>query len=551
MLSDQIKGNIDVLLVSETKIDDSFPNGNFLIEGFSTPYRLNQNSNGGGLMLFVREDIPSNLVEAEAKPIEGFYIELNLRNDKWLLNCSYNLHKNNIGNHLKALSDFLDSHSSTYEKVLILGDFNVQADYQNMKTFRDSYSLTSLIKRPTCYKNPSHPKCIDLILTNVPRNFQTTCVIETRLSVFHLMTLTVMRKSFKKLKPSVMNYSSYKNFSNEIFRESLLEKLSQQTFVNNDYGFEKFCNITLKTLDKYAPRKAKHARGNQIPFMTNDLSKNIMKKVTATHNKYLNNNNEENRKLYAQQRNYCVSLLRKTKKVYYEYLDERKGSDNKLFWKAVKPSLFEKVNARERISLIENSEIMKTEKETAEVFYNFFGNIVKNLNISQYSGFDAIIENVKDPTLKAILKYKKHPSILAIRTKYNRNGIFSFREVIFKEIETEIRLLKLNKASQYSDIPTKIIKENSDTFSNFICESISNSIKSSIFPSCLKDADATPLHKKCNKSLKENYGPVSILPILSKVFERSMFKQMPSFFDDIFSKYQMASEKVLVLYNVS
>ena len=74
MLSDQIKGNIDVWLVSETKIDDSLPNGNFLIDGFSTPYRLDRNSNGGGLMLFVREDIPSNLAEAEAKPIEGFYI---------------------------------------------------------------------------------------------------------------------------------------------------------------------------------------------------------------------------------------------------------------------------------------------------------------------------------------------------------------------------------------------------------------------------------------------------------------------------------------------
>ena len=60
-------------------------------------------------MLFLREDIPSNLVEAEAKPIEDFYIELSLRNDKWLLNYSYNPHKNNVGNHLKALSDFLDS----------------------------------------------------------------------------------------------------------------------------------------------------------------------------------------------------------------------------------------------------------------------------------------------------------------------------------------------------------------------------------------------------------------------------------------------------------
>ena len=96
-----------------------------------------------------------------------------------------------------------------------------------------------------------------------------------------------------------------------MFRESLLGKLSQQAFVNNDYGFEKFCNITLKTLDKYVPRKAKHARGNQIPFMTKDLSTNTMKR-SRLRNKYLKNNNEENRKLYAKQRNYCVSLLRKT-----------------------------------------------------------------------------------------------------------------------------------------------------------------------------------------------------------------------------------------------
>ena len=57
MLSDQIRGNIDVLFASETKIDDSFPNGNLLIDGFGTTYRLDQNSNGEGLMLFFREDL--------------------------------------------------------------------------------------------------------------------------------------------------------------------------------------------------------------------------------------------------------------------------------------------------------------------------------------------------------------------------------------------------------------------------------------------------------------------------------------------------------------
>ena len=70
MLSDQIKGNTDVLLVSETKIDDRFPNGNILVDGFSTPYRLDRHSNGGGLISFARENIPSNLGEAEAKPIK-------------------------------------------------------------------------------------------------------------------------------------------------------------------------------------------------------------------------------------------------------------------------------------------------------------------------------------------------------------------------------------------------------------------------------------------------------------------------------------------------
>ena len=59
------------------------------------------------------------------------------------------------------------------------------------------------------------------------------------------------------------------------------------------------------------------------------------------------------------------------------------------------------------------------------------------------------------------------------------------------------------------------------------------------------------MHKKCNKSLKENNRPISILPVLSKVFERSMFKQMSIFADDIFSTYQYSLEKDLVLNNVS
>ena len=68
-------------------------------------------------MLFVREDIPSKLVEAEAK---GSYIELNLRNGKWMLNCSSNPHKDNIGNHLKALKTASAiKHRKTAEEIIV------------------------------------------------------------------------------------------------------------------------------------------------------------------------------------------------------------------------------------------------------------------------------------------------------------------------------------------------------------------------------------------------------------------------------------------------
>ena len=196
-LISQVTGTVDVLMISGTKTDDSFSIANFLIGGFSQPYRLDQNSSVCGIMLYVREDIPSNNLKIEFLPIEGFYVELKLRSKNWLTNCSCNPNRNAIGNHLEALSDFLDFHSSSYNNIIILGDFNVGVEKLNMKTFCKNYSLQNLIKQPACYKNASRPTCTDLILTNIPCSFQSTCAIEIGLSDFHLMTLTVMKKSFK------------------------------------------------------------------------------------------------------------------------------------------------------------------------------------------------------------------------------------------------------------------------------------------------------------------------------------------------------------------
>ena len=81
-------------MISETKIDASFAIGQFLLNGYSTPIRLDRNAHGGGDLLYVREDVPSNLLLVEENLIERFFVEINLQNKKkWLLSCSHNRKK--------------------------------------------------------------------------------------------------------------------------------------------------------------------------------------------------------------------------------------------------------------------------------------------------------------------------------------------------------------------------------------------------------------------------------------------------------------------------
>ena len=166
------------------------------------------------------------------------------------------------------------------------------------------------------------------------------------------------------------------------------------------------------------------------------------------------------------------------------------------------------------MNLPEKGELVKSEFEIAELLNKFFSYIVNNLEISKSSKYESFIDNIGEQTLRAILKYKNHPNIIAIKTKFKVGDVFYIRELEKEEIQKEIHNLNSNKASQHSDIPTDIIKSNSDIFSDFLFVNINSSIKSSLFLSCLKTADIMPINKKGKRDLKDNYRPVSTLPVL-------------------------------------
>ena len=132
------RGKVDILMISETKIDESFPLGQFKVNGFNAPFRLDRNINGGGIMLFVRKDIPAKLIASETPPVEGLYVEVKLRKKKWLISCSCNPNKSMICQHMEQLAKSMDLYSTTYENFIFLGDFNADMEHSALKDFCNS-----------------------------------------------------------------------------------------------------------------------------------------------------------------------------------------------------------------------------------------------------------------------------------------------------------------------------------------------------------------------------------------------------------------------------
>ena len=176
---------------------------------------------------------------------------------------------------------------------------------------------------------------------------------------------------------------------------------------------------------------------------------------------------------------------------------------------------------------------------------SFFSNIVTNLKIPAYVDSNSNLENVADPIINLILKYRDHPSILAIGEvcKEKSDSPFLFTGIDKEETLKEIPNLDTSKACQDTDVTTKIRKENADIFADFLHTSFNEFVKKSEFPSVLKQANITPVFKKGERDYKHNYRPVSILSNVSKIFERIIFRQISNYMDSFFSKYQCGFRK--------
>ena len=541
-LRDMIKDNVDILLVSETKIDDSYPEGRFFIEGYKEPIRLDRNKNGGGLLFFVHDDLECKEIKSHklTKKTEGIFLKLTIRNTKWLIMGGYNPKKENIKNFLDQVGKELDRFLPNYENFLLLGDFNSEMCEEHMKEFCETYNLTNLITDPTCFKSINNPSCIDVMLTNRSTCFENSTVVETGLSDCHKMTITVMKKYFKKREPVTITYRDYKNFDGDKFRSDLKEKIVEAESIT----IEMFIDILNNILDKHAPRKQKTIRGNSSPFMNKTLSKAFMTRARLR-NKYNRTKSEEDRIAYSKFKNFCTNLLVKEKKKYYGDLDIKIFEDNKKFWERVKPLFSEKTVLKHNIRLKENGKMVSDKKEIAEILNNYFMESVEYLEVERY--LPTIVVDTSDSAENRIddiiTKFKDHPSIKKINENVSIENRFTFKEITEDEMFEKITKIDPSKACKNDDVPPKVILGIADIISDPLKEMFNMAKESEKYPQPFKNADVTGLPKTRDKQNKKKYRPVSLTPIFSKIFEKHMNEQISEYASSFLSPYMFGYRK--------
>ena len=158
----------------------------------------------------------------------------------------------------------------------------------------------------------------------------------------------------------------------------------------------------------------------------------------------------------------------------------------------------------------------------AKQFNTYFSNVVQNLNIKEVENTVLISEHIEDPIFKAIHKYSKHPSIIAIN-EYRASEIkFSFNTATQLDVIDVINDIDVRDATSHRNIPSKTFKQNIDQYLDIITNVFNNSITECNFPDLLKLADITSAFKKGDVTDGSNYGPISLLPCVSKLFEKTI-----------------------------
>jgi hypothetical protein len=528
---------IDLFGIAETKLDPSFPDSQFYIQGYRL-FRKDRTDRGGGQAVYVRSDIPCRRIKTlECKSVETIALELRPNNKvSFLVVIAYRPPKSLANTFMTEMSALLDQAMNDYNFTWILGDLNYDILHQDrgrpVHDLCDLYNLEQLIIDPT--NTTLHGQTlIDVIITNSPQKVSSSGCKNIGLSDSHSLIYATIKFQAPRLPRTVITYRKYKNFDAEHFSRDVgrIPLVVSQIFDDPNDNYWAYQMLLKEVIEDHAPLKTIKIKSRQAPFMNKTLKQAVWKKKRLQ-NRYARFPTPANWEAYRKQRNHTVKLRRHSIRDYFNSKCEG-GAKNTTFWPTIKPFLTNKGSKNtENIMLKHDNKLVTKPSEVSQLLNDFYVNIAAdigdNIDLNQNT------ESNQEFVVQCANHFKDHPSVKNISEKMNKCN-FTFRHTTPDEVAKVIKSLDSTKATGHDKIPAKLVRLLPGNISTHLAQIFNLSIDTCSFPDDAKLAEVVPAFKKDGNLIMKNYRPISILPVCSKILEKLMLLQMTPFLDEILS----------------
>ena len=527
-----IAKNTDASLIgiSETKLDETIENDEIKIDGY-TIERFDRNRRGGGVACYVRNDIIFNVREHFSDEVENIFIDIFLPKTKPIL-VGIVYRPPDQSTFLELLSEAIcDTDSFDNQEVYILGDLNVDMIgkhplAKSHKEFCSLHGLVQVITSPTRITVETST-LIDHILTNSVDKISQYGVLNVSLSDHQAIYCTrkVLKQKFNKHK--YIEIRSMKNYSKPLWLEKLktVQYPNYSGYNDVDIAYTDFIDRTTKAINEIAPFKQLCVKGSTSEWVDEEVLQAINSR-NKLFQKFKKSKLYDDNQNYKKARNHVQNLVKSKKRNFFTTkLTENAGKPKEL-WKTLrKLGVPSKEKSMSAISLKKDGKIVFDTKSICEIFKMFFANLSSNL-----------VKNLPTPTsifgMDSVQNYYSHLNL--------QNKLFvlepTSKEVVLKLLEE----INPSKAVGIDNISGKFLKDGAFILADQITNLCNLSIRLSRFPRKCKIAKLKPLYKKGSKLEAKNYRPISLLPLVSKIFEKIIHIQTQCFLDEnkILYKFQ-------------
>ena len=313
-----------ILFISETKLDLSFRDQLFQVEGYWLE-RRDRNGYGGGIAAFVRTDIPARRrKDLEMTQTESIFYEVNINDSKWAFICVYRPPSQSNETFSQELFKSLDKCSTLYDNHLLFGDLNYdllsESKSKPLTDIMELFDYKNLIKGATCFKKDCVPTLNDVILTNVSNKCMKSLNFCTGISDCHNFISTVINSNIARDEMTKFEYRSFKDFNQDQFLFDLQGidfSYAQAADGDANAAYELFESQISQVVDKHAPLKQAYQRRKKLPCMNSTLKKAIFLKKKFFKEYEFNRNNKTWEK-YRVQRNFVNKLKKKSINTYFK-----------------------------------------------------------------------------------------------------------------------------------------------------------------------------------------------------------------------------------------